>query len=99
MIKNRTPISMAESLEYLKEKHLAETKAFIKKFTKLDETKGKKLREKLVALDFIKLNDKSISKLIDVLPEKKEELNKTLADSNLDEDEITKVLQTIKEFI
>ena len=95
MIKNTKPLSMAESLEHLKND---EVKAFIKKFTKLDEIKGKELREKLELLDLIKLNEKHISKLIDVLPEDKEELNKVVTDANLDEDEINKILPTIKEY-
>ena len=95
MIKNTKPLSMAESLEYLKND---EVKAFVKKFTSLDEAKGKELREKLESLDLIKLNEKHVSKLIDVLPEDKEELNKVVVDANLDEDEINKVLQTIKEY-
>ncbi len=94
MIRNTKSLSMAESLEYLKNN---EVKAFVKKFTKLNESKGKELRKKLDLLDLIKLNEKHISKLIDVLPENKEELNKVVIDTNLDEDEINKILQTIKE--
>lgn len=96
MIKNTTPLSMAESLEYVKN---PETKAFVKSFTKMDYKKAKELREKLMALDIIKLNDKHISKLIDTLPHDKEEIIKISADMNLDEKETNEVLQTIKEYI
>jgi DNA-directed RNA polymerase subunit F len=95
MIKSAKPISMTESLGYLKND---ETKAYIKKFIKLDEKKAKELREKLEELDLIKLNEKYIAKFIDMLPENKEELNKIAVDANFDEDETNKILQTIKEF-
>lgn len=96
MIKNTTPLSMAESLEYIKN---PETKAFVKSFTKLSYKKGKELREKLMALEIIKLNDKHISKLIDTLPQDKEEIIKISNEMNLDEKETNEVLQTIKEYI
>ncbi len=95
MIKNTIPLSMTESLEYVND---VELKSFIKKFTKLDEKKAKELKEKLIKLNFMKLNEKNISKLIDFLPEEKEEISKILPDSNLDENETNTILSTIKEY-
>ena len=95
MIKKTTSLSMGESLQYIKD---AETKAFIKKFISLNEKKSKELREKLVGLNLIKLNEKQISKLIDLLPDEKDEISKILFDSNLDENETNAILSTIKEF-
>jgi len=86
---------MTESLEYVND---VELKSFIKKFTKLDEKKAKELKEKLIKLNFMKLNEKNISKLIDFLPEEKEEISKILPDSNLDENETNTILSTIKEY-
>jgi len=95
MIKNTTPLSMPEALEYVKN---PEVKAFIKKFTSLNENEAKELRSKLVELDLIKLNEGHITKIIEILPETKDELSKVLSDSNLDEDETKTILSTIKEF-
>ena len=95
MIKNSIPMSMAESLKYIKD---AEVKAFIKKFTKLNETKAEELRKKIVQLNFVKLNDKSISKIIDLMPREKDEISKLLSNSNLNENEITTILSTIKQY-
>ncbi|NCN52109.1 hypothetical protein GW931_03800 [archaeon] len=95
MIKNTTPLSMPEALEYVKN---PEVKSFIKKFTNLNEKKAKELREKLVGLELIKLNDIHISKIIEILPDEKEELSKILPASNLDENETNTILSTIKEF-
>ena len=97
MIKSAKAISMAEASEYLKDDQ-AEAKAFIKNFTKLKASEAKELREKLLALDLIKLNEKHISKIIDILPEDKEESTKILADANLDENEKDSVLDKIKEY-
>ena len=99
MIKNKTPLSMVEVKEYLKEsdKEL-EVTAFIKKFSKIKIDKSKELKKKLEDLNLMKLNKVHLCKIIDFLPEKKEELKKVIPDANLDEDETKKVLDTIKEF-
>ncbi len=95
MIKNTTPLSMQESLEYMKNPEL---KAFIKKFNSLNEKKAKELRAKLTQLNLIKLNDMHISKLIEMMPEGREEISKILPDSNLDENEAETIITTIKEY-
>lgn len=94
MIKNMTPLSMPESIKYVKE---PEVKAFIKKFTDLNEKKAEELRKKLEDLNLIKLNEKHISKIIDLMPEEKEDVQKILPDSNLDDEEKDAILNTIKE--
>ncbi|MBU2053023.1 MAG: hypothetical protein ABIJ14_00545 [Nanoarchaeota archaeon] len=100
MIKSNEPLSMAESMEYLKksEEKEAEVMAFIRKFTKLDVKKAKELRGKLKELDLIKINDYHIAKIIDIFPQDQEELNKIFIDVNLDEDETKKILETVKQF-
>ncbi len=99
MIKNDKPLSMAETMEYAKKDEAGkEVVGFIKKFTKLKPAEAKELRKKLQKLDLIKLNEKHIVKLVDFLPDDSEEVNKIVVDSNLNEDEIKKILETIKEF-
>lgn len=96
-----TPLSMAESLEYMEKEKKAEKPVleFAKKFNKLTSKKAKELRKKLEELDIIKLNTMNISKIIDILPEKPEEINKIFIDISLDENETKKILDTIKGFI
>ena len=100
MIKNTTPLSMAESLEYIEKDKRAEKPAadFIKKFVKITPKEAKELRKKLDDLKIVKMKDMTISKLIDVFPEKAEEVNKIFVDIGLDENETKKILDTIKEF-
>jgi len=100
MIKNTIPLSMAESLEYIEkdkktDKPITE---FIKKFVEISPKDAKELRKKIEALKIIKLNDTDISKIIDILPDKAEEVNKIFIDISLDENETKKILDTIKEF-
>jgi len=97
MIKNTKPLSMAESKKYLSDK--PELMSFMKNFISLDEKEAKLLRTKLEELNFMQLNEKNISGLIDILPKDKKILNEVSAGINLNEDETNKVLQTIKEYI
>jgi DNA-directed RNA polymerase subunit F len=98
MIKERNSLSLAESLEFISEEENTEVKGFIKKFVEIDGKKAKDLREKLVSMEIIKLREEHISKLIDLLPKNKEEINKVFIDVSLEENEIESLLNTIKEF-
>ena len=46
----------------------------------------------------MKVNERDIVKIIDLIPENAEELNKIFTDVGLNEDETTKILETVKEF-
>ena len=100
MIRNIEPLSMVEVIGYIKKSEYSETnvKDFIKKFTKLNPKEAKELRKKLEELDLMKLRTEHIVKIIDLMPENQEELNKIFIGVNLNEDEIQKILETIKEF-
>ena len=95
MIEHKEALSMIETSEFLKNK---DAKSFIKNFIKIKEEKAKELKQKIENLNLIKLNSRGVSKIIDFLPEDKEDLNKILADVSLDENETNKLMQTIKEF-
>jgi len=100
MIKDRKPLAMyevKEVLDSIKENDRAkEIKAFIKKFSKLDEKKSKKLKEELEKLDIMKLKPIDIMKIVDIAPENAAELNKIFTETNLDADETNKILEAIK---
>ena len=96
MIKNTTPLSMSEASEYLEKGD--DTLVFIKKFTNMKPEKAKELRKKIKDLENIKINERHISKIIDVLPEKPEEVNKIFTEVELDEDETRKILEIVKEY-
>jgi DNA-directed RNA polymerase subunit F len=100
MIKSNEALSMAEAYEYIEKDENAdsELKGIAKKFVKIKPKKAKELREKIVALELMKVRDEHVAKIIDLLPESSEELSKIFTDVGLDEDETNKILSTIKEF-
>jgi len=100
MIKNNEALSMAESVEYIKktEDSEANIKGFIKKFVKISQKEAKELKKKIKDLNLIKIKTEHIVKIIDLMPENKEDLNKIFVGVSLDEDETKKILDTVKEF-
>jgi len=100
MITERKPLTLYESeeiIENLKEtEKTKELKGFIKKFAKGDAKKAKKLKEELTNMNLLKLKEKDIVKIVDVMPENAIELNKVVIEAGLDTDETNKILETIK---
>ncbi len=99
MIINKKPLSMSEALKYIKKEESDETDiiGFIKKFAKIKKERAEALQKNLKELELIKVNDENISKIIDLMPEDASELNKIFVDVSLDDEEVQKILNTIKE--
>ena len=100
MIKSRQFLSIAEVKGFLDKKKEKdnELKIFIEKFTELSSDDAKKLRKDLEEMKIAKLQDETIIKIIDLLPENETELNKILNGNGLDENETKKVLDAIKKY-
>jgi DNA-directed RNA polymerase subunit F len=100
MIKNSEVLSMAEAIEFIKKDEEKETDivGFIKKFNKLKSKDAKELKQEIERMDIIKIKPEYVVKIIDILPDSPEELNKIFVDVSLDEDETKKVLDAIKKF-
>jgi len=98
MIKNNKPLSLTEASQYLDESNDSELIGFVKKFTKRDLKEALKLRKNLEDLDLLKIRADHIVKIIDLMPETQEDLNKIFVDIGLDEEESKKILDEIKEF-
>jgi DNA-directed RNA polymerase subunit F len=100
MITERKPLTLHEAEEIisnLKEtEKTKELKSFIKKFAKDDAKKAKKLKEELTNMNILKLKEKDIIKIVDIMPENAIELNKVVVEAGLDTDETNKILETIK---
>ena len=98
MIADRQSISMAEAAEFVKgNENAVELEKFMKKFSKLNAKKAKELRKKLEELDLMKVKRDNISKIIDILPDSPEDLNKIFVDVSLDENETKQILDAVKE--
>ncbi len=99
MIIQNNPLSMAESLEYLKKNEKnSEVESFVKRFTELGVKDAKELRKKISELNILKINQEHISKIIDLLPDNSIDLNKIFVGVSLDDDETKRILDIIKEY-
>ncbi|MBA7647731.1 hypothetical protein ES703_55510 [subsurface metagenome] len=99
MIKNNEPLSMIEASKYIKKtEDEADVLGFIKKFAKVNLKEAKELRKKIKELELMKVKTEHIVKIIDLMPENAEDLNKIFANVSLNEDETKKILETVKEF-
>ena len=99
MINNYESLSLPELLEYIKKSEGNEKLSkFIKSFTKLNPKEAQELRKKIQNLELMKLKSEQITKIIELMPENQEDLNKIFVDVKLDEDESKKVLETVEEF-
>jgi len=100
MIEKREPLSMSESLGYVKknENSDAGVSEFIGKFTKLSSKEAVDLRKKIGSLGVIKLKPEFIAKIIDIMPESIDDLNKIFTGVSLDEEESKKIFEAIKQF-
>lgn len=100
MINENKPLSMAESLDFIKSTEAENTEiiGFIKKFNSLKSGQAKEMRGKIEELKLLKVKPEHIAKIIDLLPESSVDLNKIFEDINLDEDESKKILEIIKQY-
>lgn len=73
-----------------------EIELFLKKFLKTKLNQAKKIKEELENLDLIKIKRDHIVKIIDMLPEDVSDLNKIFIDVSLNEHEINKILEIVK---
>jgi len=99
MILEQKPLNLAEVKKYIKDSEdNKEILGFLKKFAKLNEKDSGKLKEEIEGLKLIKLNESHIIKIVDFLPEDKEDLGKVLIDVSLDENEINSIVEIVKKY-
>ncbi len=99
MIKENKILSIAEAKEYVKgSEKKEEVIKFIKDFTKLSAKDALEIRKSLEEMNLMKIKLEHIAKVIDIMPENQEELNKIFVNVSLSEDETAKILDKIKKF-
>jgi DNA-directed RNA polymerase subunit F len=99
MILNQKPLHLAEVREIMKgEEENKQMQSYLKKFTKLTKEKADKLAEEIRALGNLKIKEENIVKIVDLLPEDAESLNKIFTDVSLSEDETNKILEIVKKY-
>ena|SRR3989344_383779 len=100
MIRKQAPASMVEVLQIMKYASIEnqELEDFIKKFVSLKAKDSQAMTKELEALQFAKMKDAEVVKVIDFLPEDAQDLNKIFTDVGLDEDEQNKILEIVKKY-
>ena len=100
MILDRTPINMNEVAEIIAEiedsPKKEEMELYLKKFMKAKPAQAKKIKEEVESLDSIKIKRDHIVKIVDLLPADASDLNKIFTDVSLNEEEINKILEIVK---
>ncbi|GEM_PF-1054463 len=101
MIKEKIPITIAETIEISGEKEKSKKlKSFMKEFkdfTILDKKKSDELKNKLDSLNIYKLNEEAIVSLINFIPKDAQDVMKILPEISLNLEEINKILGVFKE--
>ncbi|MFH1307484.1 MAG: hypothetical protein ABIH72_01380 [archaeon] len=96
MIKESTPLSLAEVKEILESKEEKEIINYVKKFCKTKASLAHKIRAEIQKLENIKIKEEHIVKIVDLMPEDSQDINKIFVDASLDENEIKSILEIIK---
>jgi len=107
MIKSNTVQSLGEVKEILdnlskeekeENKKVKETLLYLNSFVKVKYDRIKSIKKALEDLNMVKLNQKSIAKIIDLMPEDAEDLRKIFVgeEVTLEQDEIAAILDAVK---
>ena len=100
MITNTEIKSMAEANECISNADISQEKikGFINKFIKIDFKDAEKLKSEIKGLSIMKIKPFHIAKIIDLIPEDIDDVNKIFTDMGLNEDETKKILEITKKF-
>ena len=100
MILDRKPLGMSEVSKILETIADSDKKEQIeihlKKFLKKKSEKANKIKEELEGLGMLKLKERHIVKVMDVMTEDVSDINKIFTDVDLTEDETNKILEIVK---
>ena len=101
------PIPMGVAKEIMLKKEKSEEISYeqklaidhLKKFTKLSKDKALKLAEEIS--NIVKLSEEILVQIVDILPQTKDEIRTILASEkfSLRDEEINKILETIKKYL
>ncbi len=98
MIIDKTPLTLGEVKAYLSDEDKErQVYTYVKTFGKLDTKAAVALKEKLHALNNIKLKEADIVKLVDFLPHDVEGVNKVCHEAGLSEEESQAILGVLKQ--
>jgi len=100
MILEKKPLSLAEVNEYMKGfgEPAKPVSDYLKAFSNLSNSDALKLFQEIKALENMKIKDEDIIKIIDLMPEDSEDVNKIFNQVNLTEEECGAILSIVKKY-
>jgi len=99
MIHAKQPVTLVEVKEIVdKLEEKTEMKDYLKRFVKLKKDKADKLKEELVGLNNIKMNEEHVVKVVDFVPKDAESINKIFSDVSLTEEETNAILEITNKY-
>ena len=98
MILNRTPITLGEVKDHVKDLENDSLHAYLKSFAKLSKADSLKCLDEIKALNNLKIKGENAIKIVDFLPKDAEELNKIFLDLTLTEEETNAILEIVKKY-
>lgn len=99
MILEKKALTLAETREIVKNADNPVARDYFKTFAKLSEEKAKKCVQEIFTLNNHKLKEENIIKIVDFLPQDKEELAVVMNDISLNEEEGNAILEIVKKYI
>lgn len=100
MILNKTPLTLAQVKAYASDT-LEENKVladYLKAFEKLTKEKAESLASEVHALNNPKIKDELVVKVVDLLPQDAEDVNKIFLENSLSEEETGALLAIVKKY-
>lgn len=100
MILNKKALTLAEVKEYVpKSDEKRPIDEYLTKFGKLNKQKAHQLADDIRAINNPKIREEDVVKVVDFLPQDASDVNKIFNEVSLSEEEIAKILETVKKYI
>lgn len=92
------PLSLIEAKTIIEKNEGKNIGEYFNKFVNLKEKEALELKKELDGLDNHKIKGEHISKIIDLLPEDAQDINKIFTDVSLDENEIKQITAIVAKY-
>ncbi len=98
MIISKTPVTLGQVKDYVKDVDNKVMEDYIKAFAKISKDDTEKCTEEIKALNNPKIKEETIVKIIDFVPKDSEDLNKIFLDVGLTDEESNSILAIVKKY-
>ena len=98
IVRSRKPLTIAEVKSYVKSVENQNLQDYLKKFSKISKEDAEKLAKEITDLNNLKIKEENIVKIIDLLPQDSEDINKIFTEATLSEDEANSIIQIVGKY-